>query len=92
MNERMEAIVNGRVQMVIYRDFSQRKARGLALMGEVENLKDGTVRVIAEGPRDRLERYVAKLHKGPLLAHVEGVSATWLPAIGSYEKFLITYG
>lgn len=89
--ERIEAIVQGRVQMVMYRDFAQRKAKGLGLVGEVENLSDGTVRVIAEGTREKLEHYIKKLHKGPLLAKVEGVSAAWLAPTGAYTSFSITY-
>ena len=91
MHERLEAIVSGRVQLVMYRDFAQRKARGLKLVGEVENLPDGTVRVIAEGPRDSLERYLEKLKGGPLLARVEHVAPTWRSAVGGYKDFLITY-
>ncbi len=92
MNERIEAIVTGRVQMVMYRDFAQRKARGLGLVGEVQNLKDGTVRVVAEGPRKSLETYVAKLARGPLLARVETVKSVSLPALGIYTAFDINYG
>lgn len=92
MPERLEAIVSGRVQLVMYRDFAQRKARGLKLTGTVQNLADGTVRVIAEGPRESLDRYLAKLHGGPLLAKVDGVDATWLPATGEFEGFEIIYG
>lgn len=91
MQERIEAIVSGRVQMVMYRDFACRKARGLKLCGEVKNLKDGTVRVVAEGPREKLERYVTRLHDGSLLAKVEHVQVTWLPATGEYQSFTITY-
>ncbi|HYE22884.1 MAG TPA: acylphosphatase [Candidatus Paceibacterota bacterium] len=89
--ERIEAIVSGRVQMVMYRDFAQRKARGLKLVGEVMNLPDGTVRVTAEGEHKKLERYIEKLHRGPLLANVENVAVSWSPAIGQYTKFSITY-
>ena len=89
--ERIEAIVRGRVQMVMYRDFAQRKARGLKLVGEVENLSDGTVRVVAEGERSALEKYIAKLNGGPLLSKVEGVSVTWKPATGAFNKFSILY-
>jgi len=92
MHERLEAIVTGRVQMVMYRDFAQRKAYGLKRTGEVQNCTDGTVRVVAEGARPGLEIYLKKLHQGPLLASVGGVSVTWLPAIGNYEGFVITYG
>jgi len=92
MQERLEAIVSGRVQMVMYRDFAQRKARGLKLTGEVQNLRDGTVRVAAEGTRETLERYLTKLHGGPLLARVEAVAPTWTTATGSYRSFEIVYG
>jgi acylphosphatase len=77
--------------MVMYRDFAQRKARGLRLVGEVQNLKDGTVRVVAEGPRANLEAYVEKLKKGPLLARVEGVQANFGEATGGYTDFSIRY-
>ncbi|MES2994464.1 MAG: acylphosphatase [Patescibacteria group bacterium] len=89
--ERLEAIVSGRVQLVMYRDFAQRKANGLKLTGFVQNLPDGTVRVIAEGPRAQLERYVLKLRKGSLLSHVEDVQVKWLPATGEHKRFNINY-
>lgn len=91
MHERLEAIVSGRVQMVMYRDFAQRKARRLKLVGSVENLSNGTVRVIAEGSRDVLEAYVTRLEGGPLLARVERVTSSWLPAIGGFRSFDIIY-
>jgi acylphosphatase len=91
MHERLEAIVTGRVQMVMFRDFTQRKASGLKLVGEVRNLSDGTVHVLAEGPREKLEALVQKLHRGPILAHVENVAASWHPATGTFTKFRIAY-
>ncbi len=91
MNERLFAIVSGRVQMVMFRDFTQRKGSSLKLTGQVRNLADGTVEVLAEGSRASLEELLAKLHKGPLLAHVEGVTASWLPATKEFTKFKISY-
>ncbi|HEX2792189.1 MAG TPA: acylphosphatase [Candidatus Paceibacterota bacterium] len=91
MHERLEAIVSGRVQMVMYRDFAQRKASGLKLSGWVKNLPDGTVRVVAEGPRERLDAYLAKLKKGSLLSKVEQVVPSWSPATGELKKFVIAY-
>lgn len=89
MNERLEAIVSGRVQMVMYRDFTQRKASGLKLTGEVRNLSNGTVYVIAEGKRDSLEKLVQKLFKGSLFSHVESVEVTWLPAKNEFVTFTL---
>lgn len=91
MNERIEARVHGRVQMVMYRDFATRKARGLKLVGEVQNLPDKTVRVVAEGSREKLTVYIEKLKQGSLLAHVEDVEVRWLPATARYTTFDINY-
>ena len=91
MPERIEAIISGRVQGVMFRDFACRKARGLKLTGEVQNLRDGTVRVIAEGPRAVIETYIAKLNKGSLLAHVENVSVSWHTPTNIYRSFTINY-
>jgi acylphosphatase len=89
--ERIRAIVSGRVQMVMYRDFVQRKASGFKLSGFVRNLSDGTVEVIAEGEREVLELLIEKLHRGPLLAHVTGVSTSDQSATGEFNAFTIRY-
>jgi acylphosphatase len=91
MNERIEARVSGRVQLVMYRDFATRKARGLRLVGEVQNLPDKSVRVVAEGPREKLTSYIAKLNQGSLLSDVKSVDVSWLPATGAYTTFSINY-
>ncbi|MBU0749916.1 acylphosphatase [Patescibacteria group bacterium] len=91
MYERLEATISGRVQKVMFRDFAQRKAHGLKLTGIVRNNEDGTVSIIAEGPKENLEQYVLKLHRGPLLAKVEGVAYSWKPATGEYASFTLSY-
>lgn len=91
MNERLHAIVSGRVQMVMFRDFTQRKASALKLTGEVRNLPDGTVEAIAEGPRPQLEKLLEKLRRGSVLARVEHVEERWLPATGEFSRFKIAY-
>ncbi len=91
MNERLDARISGRVQMVMYRDFAQRKAKGLGLVGEVQNLPDGTVRVVAEGPRVKLNHYMEKLKKGSLLSRVASVTPEWLPCTNTFTQFDINY-
>lgn len=92
MNERIEAVVSGRVQMVMYRDFASRKANRLGLTGTARNLSDGTVEVIAEGPRKSLDRYIRKLWKGPILADVTDVAVEWKPATGEFVEFTLVLG
>ncbi|RJQ34222.1 acylphosphatase [Candidatus Parcubacteria bacterium] len=83
--------VHGRVQMVMYRDFVQRKARSLALVGYVRNMPDFTVEVVAQGHKDSLEKLAAHLHKGPFLAHVTKVDIEWHEPKNQYQSFDIVF-
>jgi acylphosphatase len=91
MQERLHAIVSGRVQMVMYRDFTYRNAKKLSLRGQVRNLPNGTVEVVAEGSRSDLEKLVEKLKEGPLFAHVTDVAVSWLPITGAFQTFRISF-
>jgi len=86
-----EIVVEGRVQGVGFRAFAQRKATVLGLSGYVMNLRDGRVRVRAEGPRETIEDLVRDLQKGPPLSRVERVSVTWLPPTGRFASFGTRY-
>jgi acylphosphatase len=86
---RLEATVHGIVQGVFFRHYTRIEATALGLTGTVRNLSDGTVRVIAEGPHDRLERLLDWLGRGPELAAVERVEATWGVAEGPHTEFRI---
>ena len=86
-----EIVAEGRVQGVGFRAFAQRKATVLGLSGYVMNLRDGRVRVRAEGPRETIEDLVRDLQKGPPLSRVERVSVTWLPPTGRFASFGIRY-
>lgn len=87
MNERIEIIVYGHVQMVMYRDFASRTAQKLGLVGAVKNLPDGTVAAVAEGSRESLEKFITHLRRGPLLARVDDIDITNVPATGEFTSF-----
>ncbi|MEN2982453.1 MAG: acylphosphatase [Thermus sp.] len=79
---RLVALVKGRVQGVGYRAFAQRKALELGLSGYAENLPDGRVEVVAEGPEEELRAFLHHLRQGPRLARVEAVEAMWAEETG----------
>ena len=89
MQKRLECFVFGRVQLVMFRDFTKRQARSLGLTGTVENQKDGSVFVVAEGEEDKICRLLEYLKKGSLLAKVEKIEEKWLPATGEFINFKI---
>ncbi len=91
MQKRIECLVTGRVQMVMYRDFVTRSAKKLGVVGEVWNNKDGTVSVIAEGDEEVIALFVNRLERGSLLARVEGVEVLLFPAKNSYTNFTIRF-
>ena len=65
--------VTGRVQGVGYRYFAQLAARAEGLSGWVQNQPDGSVEVMAEGDRESVLRFEAKLRRGPAGARVDRV-------------------
>ena len=71
------AVVRGQVQGVYYRAQTVEEARALRLAGYARNLPDGSVEVVAEGPRQDLDRLIDFLHRGPSLARVTGVELEW---------------
>lgn len=91
MVEEIECTVTGRVQMVMFRDFTQRKARRLGLIGEVENLSDGSVRIVAQGEKDALNTFIEEISKGPVFAKVGNIHIVWRETKGNYEEFKIVY-
>ena len=77
--------------MVMYRDFAQRKARRLGLVGTVQNLKDGSVEVVVEGEETILDEYIKYLNKGSILSKVRNVRIVMTDATGNFSDFLIPY-
>jgi acylphosphatase len=75
--ERLSAIIQGRVQGVSFRYYTQAYAAQLGLGGWVKNLPDGSVAVWAEGPRADLEKLHQWLQHGPPSARVQNVQAEW---------------
>jgi len=91
VNTAAEIIVEGEVQGVGYRNYAHRRAMLLGLNGYVMNLKDGRVRVHAEGDRAVIEAMVRLLEKGPPLARVARVTVRWGVPRGRFGAFDIRH-
>jgi acylphosphatase len=72
-------VVHGRVQGVGFRYFVLREARRLDLDGWTANEPDGSVRVVADGPREALDVLLEALREGPPASIVERVAVDWPP-------------
>ena len=89
--QELEARIWGRVQMVMFRDHVQRKAKKMQIVGYVKNRPDGSVEVRAQGEREMLERLVAELHTGSLLSRVDLVEVRFMEPNLLYRTFDIQY-
>lgn len=68
--------VTGKVQGVFYRASTVEKARALGLKGFVQNERDGSVYIEAEGDDGALQSLVEWCRQGPPHARVSEVTST----------------
>ena len=87
-----EIHVTGRVQGVGFREFTRGCAERLGLVGYAMNLRDGRVRVVAEGPREAIDALLRHVERGPGIARVDDVQVSWTAPRGEFTAFGIRYG
>jgi len=87
----LRATVRGEVQGVGFRYWARRQARAMGLTGYVRNRWDGSVEVVAEGPRASLERLLNLLGRGPRHAWVQRVDAEWGLYTGKFRSFEVRF-
>lgn len=88
---RAHVLISGRVQGVAYRYFAEKYAKSFGITGWVKNLYDGRVEVLAEGDRNDLDRFLARLKEGPRLALIEDFDVTWEEFANEFQDFQITF-
>jgi len=82
-------IVEGIVQGVGYRDFTQEAASSIGLKGFISNKTDGTVEVYAIGTDTQLEMLKQKLKEGPARSKVENIVEKETKIDMKYKNFKI---
>jgi len=91
--KRFEIIVKGIVQKVGYRDYVEEVARRLGIVGFVENVKDGTVRIVCETDEETVKKFIHEINIKKGLIEVEDVQIKSVGiATGEFKYFEIKYG
>ena len=90
-NARARITVSGRVQGVFYRDNTVKHAVALLLAGEVRNMSNGDVGIIAEGDKEKIEKLIAWCRVGPEYAHVDSVDVAWEEYQEEFTGFNVSY-
>ncbi|MCX8201974.1 MAG: acylphosphatase [Candidatus Caldarchaeum sp.] len=90
--QRAEITVDGVVQGVGFRYYVRRTARRFSVLGYVQNLDDGTVKITCEGRLSSIEKFAEALRNAPPPIQVEKVTVTFKPATGEFKTFKIVVG
>lgn len=94
MSEMKRAIIiaEGKVQKVGYRDFVQDSARELGIAGYVENLEDGTVKIVCEGEEPKMVDFIRDIKVKKDFIDVSETSVKYEEPTGEFKLFKIKYG
>jgi acylphosphatase len=88
---RCHVFVSGRVQGVFFRQNTLERAKALGLKGWVKNTTDGKVEAVFEGEREKIEKILEWMRKGPPFAKVDGLEIEWEDFKDEFENFEIRY-
>jgi len=86
---RVRLRVSGRVQGVYFRASAVEQARRLGLTGWVLNCPDGSVEIVAEGSRAKIDEFIAWCRQGPSGAQVRQFDISWQEPSGEFNGFHI---
>ena len=75
-NKTVTVKIEGRVQGVYYRAWTEQTARALGLDGSVRNASDGSVEAVFSGPADKVGELLRRCANGPPDARVSKVTVT----------------
>lgn len=80
--------IEGRVQGVCFRAWTESTAVELGLSGWVRNRRDHSVEAVFQGPPDRIDEMLRRCERGPLDARVSRVEVLGEGG-GAYEGFIV---
>ncbi len=83
--------IRGRVQGVFYRVSARQEALRLGLTGWIRNCPDGTVELLAQGPRALCDELLRYCHEGPPGASVDEIDVSWGEPSAEYVGFDVRY-
>ena len=80
--------VKGRVQGVGFRAHVEYGARQIGgLRGWVRNVGWNSVVAIAEGERERVDRFIEMMKQGPSISRVDECTVEWEDVTGEFREF-----
>lgn len=88
---RYSILVDGRVQGVGFRYFTQIVAHKLNLTGWCENLMDGKVKIEIQGLEEDIHLFIATIKKGNNFCRIDDINLINIPILTDEKKYKIKY-
>jgi acylphosphatase len=79
--------VKGRVQGVGFRAHVEYYARQTGVTGWVRNVGYDTVEAVAEGTREKVDRFIEMMKQGPTASRVDESKVEWENPTGEFMEF-----
>lgn len=79
--------VVGRVQGVGFRAHVEYYAEMIGVTGWVRNVGWDTVEAVAEGEREKVERFIEMMKEGPRASRVDDSKVEWENPTGEFQEF-----
>lgn len=92
MKKSLKITVVGKVQGVGYREFVQKSAKKLGIIGTVQNTQEGEVVIYATGAANTLEDFIDALYEGTPTSLVKAVSAESLATEKDFREVFRVIG
>lgn len=86
---RVHVWVKGRVQGVGFRAYVESSARQMGVTGWVRNVGYDTVEAVAEGEREKIDRFLEAIKAGPLGSRVDESRVESETPAGEFQGFLV---
>ena len=90
MLQTISITVNGKVQGVFFRQSAREIANQLSIKGQIKNLRDDNVHIIATGTKEQLDNFIEWCKKGPPRAVVAGVDIQEV-SLQIFYQFIIVH-
>ena len=88
--KKIQAIASGKVQGVGFRMYTQTKAEEVGVVGFVQNLMDGTVKIVAAGEDDKVDALIDWAKSGSPPAEVKDLKTEVMEyQAGEFDRFEI---
>jgi acylphosphatase len=87
----IHVIVEGKVQGVCFRDYTNRQAHRLQLTGWVRNRPDGTVEALVRGDDGDVATMLDWLKKGPPMSRVDNIRISDIASEEHFSTFEVRY-